>query len=274
MGEIMKFRNAIAVTSGKGGVGKTNISVNLALALQKAGKKVTLFDADVALSNAHIVMGVQPAQTLADVIAEKKNISDVSVKGPLGVKLISGGSGLLELTNLSAEKRGSIIRSFRELEEDCDYLVVDTAAGIDDNVLEFVQACNRIIVVVVGEPAAFIDAYACIKVLHQANGVRNFDIVVNRVRDDAHGADVFKRFKSIVDRFLEANLHHVANIPEDTQLHASVSRCNPVVLSNPNARSAKAFVKLAARIDSAEASPTDASESFAATPARKSGGKR
>ena len=273
MGETVKFRNAIAVTSGKGGVGKTNISVNLALALQKAGKKVTLFDADVALSNAHIVMGVQPAQTLAEVVADKKAISDVTVSGPLGVRLISGGSGLLELTNLSAEKRSSIIRSFRELEDECDYLVVDTAAGIDDNVLEFVQACNRILVVVVGEPAAFIDAYACIKVLHQVNGVRNFDIVVNRVRDEAHGSDVFARFKGIVDRFLDANLHHVANIPEDVQLHASVSRCNPVMISNPNARSAKAFAKLAARIDGAEASPTDSSEAFSEKPARKSRGK-
>lgn len=274
MGEMMKFKNAIAITSGKGGVGKTNISVNLALALQKAGKKVTLFDADVALSNAHIVMGVQPAQTLAEFVAEKKSILDVGVKGPLGVKLISGGSGLLELTNLSAEKRGAIIRSFRELEDDCDYLVVDTAAGIDDNVLEFVQACNRIIVVVVGEPAAFIDAYACIKVLHQANGVRNFDIVVNRVRDDAHGADVFARFKGIVDRFLEANLHHVANIPEDAQLHASVSRCNPVVVSQPNARSARAFEKLAKLIDGASAPPTDSSEAFADAPKRKNGSTR
>lgn len=274
MGEMMKFKNAIAITSGKGGVGKTNISVNLALALQKTGKKVTLFDADVALSNAHIVMGVQPAQTLAEFVAEKKSILDVGVKGPLGVKLISGGSGLLELTNLSAEKRAAIIRSFRELEDDCDYLVVDTAAGIDDNVLEFVQACNRIIVVVVGEPAAFIDAYACIKVLHQANGVRNFDIVVNRVRDDAHGADVFARFKGIVDRFLEANLHHVANIPEDAQLHASVSRCNPVVVSQPNARSARAFEKLAKLIDGASAPPTDSSEAFADAPKRKNGSTR
>lgn len=257
MGASIKFRNAIALASGKGGVGKTNISVNLSLALRKLNKRVTLFDADMALANAHIVMGVQPALTLVDVLADGKLLTDVCTIGPLGVRLISGGSGLTELMNVSSEQRAKLIHSFAELEADCDFLIVDTAAGIEDNVLEFVRACNRIMIIVVGEPAAFIDAYACIKVLHQTSGIQHFDVVVNRARDDAHGRDVFKRFKGIVERFLDASLYHAASIPEDSQLHASVARCSPITIMNPDAPSARAITMLAASLISADATPTN-----------------
>jgi flagellar biosynthesis protein FlhG len=262
MGESIKFRNAIAIASGKGGVGKTNISVNLSLALRKMNKRVTLFDADMALANAHIVMGVQPTLTLVDVLDDRRSLADVCTEGPLGVKLISGGSGLSELMNVSTDGRRKIIHSFAELEADCDFLIVDTAAGIEDNVLEFVRACNRIMIIVVGEPAAFIDAYACIKVLHQINGIQHFDVIVNRARDVAHGEDVFRRFKGIVDRFLDASLYHAASIPEDNQLHASVARCSPITIMNPDAPSARAIAALAASIIGSNATPTNHDGSF------------
>ena len=262
MGESIKLRNAIAIASGKGGVGKTNISVNLSLALRKLNKRVTLFDGDMALANAHIVMGVHPTLTLVDVLDDKRSLADVCTEGPLGVKLISGGSGLSELMNVSTDGRRKIIHSFAELEADCDFLIVDTAAGIEDNVLEFVRACNRIMIIVVGEPAAFIDAYACIKVLHQMNGIQHFDVIVNRARDVAHGEDVFKRFKGIVDRFLDASLYHAASIPEDNQLHASVARCSPITIMNPDAPSARAIAALAASLIGSNASPTNHDSSF------------
>jgi len=255
MGAGMHKSTAIAVTSGKGGVGKTNISVNLALALGKLGKRVALFDADLALANAHILMGVNPSRTVVDALNADLSLSEICTEGPSGIKLISGGSGLSEMMNLSGQNRRKIIRSFGELAADTDCLIVDTAAGIEDNVLDFVHACNRVLVVVVGEPAAFIDAYASIKVLSQTGRVTHFDIVVNRARNDAHGRDVFKRFKAIVDRFLTANIYHVGTIPEDDQLNASVSRCNPVVLSAPNSRAAKALEALAATITGPKASP-------------------
>ena len=257
MGTAIKFRNAIALASGKGGVGKTNISVNLAIALRKLNKRVTLFDADMALANAHIVMGVQPTMTLVDVLDHEKSLMDVSTIGPLGVRLISGGSGLVELMNVPSEQRSRLIHSFVELEATCDYIIVDTAAGIEDNVLEFVRACNRIMIIVVGEPAAFIDAYACIKILHQTYGIHNFDVIVNRSRDDTHGIDVFKRFKGIVERFLDANLYHVASIPEDNQLHVSVARCNPITIMNPDAPSARAIITLAASLVKTDDSQTN-----------------
>jgi len=256
MRTAIKFRNAIALASGKGGVGKTNISVNLAIALRKLNKRVTLFDADMALANAHIVMGVQPTLTLLDVLDHENSLTDVCTTGPLGVRLISGGSGLNQLMNVSSEQRSKLIHSFSELEATCDYIIVDTAAGIEDNVLEFVRACNRIMIIVVGEPAAFIDAYACIKVLHQNYGIDNFDVIVNRSRDDAHGNDIFKRFKGIVERFLNTSLYHVASIPEDNQLHVSVARCSPITIMNPDAPSARAITTLAESLIKTDSSPT------------------
>lgn len=256
MRTAIKFRNAIALASGKGGVGKTNISVNLAIALRKLNKRVTLFDADMALANAHIVMGVQPTLTLVDVLDHENSLTDVCTIGPLGVRLISGGSGLNQLMNVSSDQRSKLIHSFAELEATCDYIIVDTAAGIDDNVLEFVRACNRIMIIIVGEPAAFIDAYACIKVLHQNYGINKFDVIVNRSRDDAHGNDIFKRFKGIVERFLDTSLYHVASIPEDNQLHASVARCSPITIMNPDAPSARAITTLAASLIKTDNNPT------------------
>jgi len=256
---------AIAITSGKGGVGKTNISVNLALALSKQGKRVVLFDGDLALSNAYIMMGLSPKQTLADALEADLPLKSIITEGPQGLSLISGGSGLTELMNVSAKTRHRIISSLRELQADYDYLIVDTAAGIDDNVLDFVHACNRVMVVVVGEPAAFIDAYACVKVLAQSGRVTHFDIVVNRARDEAHGRDVFKRFKGIVDRFLTANLYHVATIPEDEKLLTGINNCQPPVISAPRSKAAKAIEGLAGLITGPNATPVneDASAFFA-----------
>ena len=255
---------AIAITSGKGGVGKTNISVNLALALSKQGKRVMLFDGDLALSNAYIMMGLSPKQTLADALEADLPLKSIITEGPQGLSLISGGSGLAELMNMSTKTRHRIISSIRELQAEYDYLIVDTAAGIEDNVLDFVHACARVMVVVVGEPAAFIDAYACVKVLAQSGRVTHFDVIVNRARDEAHGRDVFNRFKGIVDRFLTANLYHVGTVPEDEKLLAGINNCQPPVLSAPRAKAAKAIEGLANLIMGPNATPVneDASAFF------------
>jgi len=246
---------AIAVTSGKGGVGKSNLSVNLALALQKRDKKVALFDADLSLANAHILMGLTPEKTIVDLLANNGEIEDISMEGPQGVKLISGGSGLTATMNMSSDSRKSIITKFRNYSSQMDYLVVDCAAGIDDNVADFVYACDRVMVIVVGEPSAFIDAYATIKVLSQNDRVRHFDIVINRARNDKHGQDVFNRFKTIVDRFLKTNLYHVGTIPEDHNFHVGAGKCQPILLSAPTSKGAKAIDALAASITGPQATP-------------------
>jgi flagellar biosynthesis protein FlhG len=162
--------------------------------------------------------------------------------------MIAGGSGLAEVMGLSVEKRQEIIRSFSELSGAVDHLIVDTAAGVEANVIDFVAACDRVIVVVVGEPTAFVDAYASIKVLHQDTGRDRFDIIINRAANDAVGAQIFSRFRAITDRFLKVNLNHIGTVPEDERLARAVGKCEPVVSSFPNSVSAKAIMRIAEKI--------------------------
>ncbi len=253
----MKRPQAIAITSGKGGVGKTNISANLALALRRRGERVALFDGDLALANAHIVLGCKAKRTMADAFSSDTPLKDIMADGPEGLKLVAGGSGLSELMGLSVENRHRIISSFRDMSDEIDTLVVDTAAGIEANVVDFVEASDRVIVVVVGEPTAFVDAYAAVKVLHQETGRLNFDVVVNRARDEAHGADVFRRFRDITDKFLSANLHHIGTVPQDPRLVQAVTRRVPLLLSAPDSPAARAIDRIAGVLTSRSAPPVD-----------------
>ncbi len=253
----MKRPQATAITSGKGGVGKTNLSVNLALALHKAGQRIGIFDADLSLANAHLVLGCRPNRTIVDVLSGNCTMAETIVESPLGVKMIAGGSGLAEVMGLSADKRQDIIRGFSELSGEIDHLIVDTAAGVESNVVDFVAACDRVIVVVVGEPTAFVDAYASIKVLHQDTGRDRFDIIINRAANDAAGAQIFSRFRAITDRFLKVNLNHIGTVPEDEKLARAVGKCEPVIASFPESPSAKAIMKIAAKLVGTEPPAVD-----------------
>ena len=219
--------------------------MNLALALQRSTKNVAVFDADLALANAQLVLGCRASRTIVDAISGRCAVQDVLVSGPSGLKLIAGGSGLAELMSLSDDKRQSIISSISSIAPQIDYLIVDTAAGVEDNVIDFVAACDRVIVVVVGEPTAFVDAYASIKVLHQETGRTQFDIVVNRATNDTQGIQIFQRFQAIVSKFLPVALHHIGSIPNDERLGRAVSKCEPVIDSFPEAPASKAILSIA-----------------------------
>jgi flagellar biosynthesis protein FlhG len=244
----MKRPQATAITSGKGGVGKTNLSVNLALALHRAGQKTGIFDADLSLANAHLVLGCRPERTIADTLAGSCTMAETVITSKQGVKMIAGGSGLAEVMGLSDDTRQKIIRGFSELSGDIDHLIVDTAAGVESNVIDFVAACDRVIVVVIGEPTAFVDAYASIKVLHQETGRERFDIIVNRAPSLAHGEQIFSRFRAITDKFLKVSLNHLGTVPDDDKLARAVNKCEPVLTAFPDSPSARAIMAIAERI--------------------------
>jgi flagellar biosynthesis protein FlhG len=190
----------IAVSGGKGGVGKTSVSVNLAVALADAGRQVMLLDADLGLANVDVLLGLSPRFTLADVIEGRCTLEDTLLEGPHGLAVVPASSGKRSMAELSAPEQVGLIRAFSELDRDIDVMVVDTAAGIHDSVLTFAQAAQDVILVVCNEPASITDAYALIKVLSRERGVSRVHIIANMVRSPAEGRELFDKLdrKSVV----------------------------------------------------------------------------
>ena len=184
---------SISVASGKGGVGKTSIAVNLALTMASMGSKVTFLDADFGLANAHLLMGYNPTATVRDAITGTGNLHDSITHGPFGLQLISGGNGLLDLLNLDQATRFNLIRSFDPLADKCDVFFVDVPAGASDSSLAFVNASDKVLIVLVGEPTSFMDAYTMVKAAHLEGGVKEFSVVVNMAENEGQAKETFKR---------------------------------------------------------------------------------
>ena len=241
--------NVIAVTSGKGGVGKTNVSVNLAVSMASQGKSVVLFDADLGLANVDIALGLKPEYDIRHVISGERTLEEVLVDGPKGVKIVPASSGVAEMANLSAEQQAGLVRAFSELSMPVDTLIVDTGAGIEPAVLTFASACQEIIVVICDEPTSITDAYALIKVLNKDCGVQRFQVLANMVDNETQGRQLFEKISRVADRFLDINLGYVGAIPRDDYLRKAVQQQSPVVQSFPRSQSAKALMKLAKTVD-------------------------
>lgn len=239
----------MAVTSGKGGVGKTNVSVNLATAFAKNGKRVMLMDADLGLANVDILLGLQPKYDLRHVIAGEQSLADIIVEGPLGVKVIPASSGVASMAELSSAEHAGLVRAFAELDLAVDIMVVDTAAGIADGVITFCKACQEVIVVVCDEPASITDAYALIKVLSRDHGVKRFQVLANMVRSDIHGEELFQKISRVTDQFLEVHVEHLGSVPQDDYLRRAVQRQLPVVQAYPRSPAAQAIDKIARKVD-------------------------
>ena len=239
----------IAVASGKGGVGKTNISVNLATAFAKTGKNVLLMDADLGLANVDIMLGLQPKFDLRHVISNEKTLSEIIVEGPAGIKVIPASSGVSQMAELSANEHAGLVRAFSELPLSTDIMIVDTAAGIADSVLTFSKACQEVIVVVIDEPASITDAYALVKVLSRDHGIKRVQILANMVRNDAHGEVLFKKIRRVTDQFLDVHMEHLGSVPLDDYLRKSVQQQQPVVEAYPRSPAALAIEKIIKRID-------------------------
>jgi len=212
----------IAVGGGKGGVGKTNVAVNLAVSLAQLGRRVTLLDSALGLANSDVTLGVKPRQTLLDVLTGDATLAEVVVETADGVNIVPAASGVPELAALSMEHYMGLIHAFSELADTMDTLIIDTAAGISQEVVCFLAAAQHVVLVVCNEPTSISDAYALIKILSERYGVKNIRIVTNMVRSKRDGAEAFSKLETVSERFLDVELEHCATLPFDEYLRRAV----------------------------------------------------
>lgn len=205
----------IAVTGGKGGIGKTTISVNLAVSMAKAGKRVLIFDADLGLANVDVLLGLKPKLTIKDVIEGRCSLDEVCVTGPYGIKIIPGASGIQSLVEMPRNHSVSLIQSFETMAEKMDVMIIDTAAGISRQVIDFTNASQHIVLSLCNDPSSLMDSFAVIKILNQQYARRQFGIVVNKVKNMREGYQVFLRFQETISRFMNVQTEYLGFIPRD-----------------------------------------------------------
>ena len=240
--------NSIAVASGKGGVGKTTVAVNLALTLSQMGSKVSLMDADFGLANAHILLGINPKKTIRDVLKNGMLIEDVIETGPQGLKFISGGNGLIDILNIEKNSKYQLIRSLDPIEKYTDTLIVDIPAGASENSMTFASAVDRLVIVLVGEPTSFMDAYTFIKTAKLDYNLHNFSIIVNMAESDRAAKETFQRFQNIVGKFLDANLTYAGGIPRTKKIQNAIIRKLPIVLDKEAELESLSFQRLSKNV--------------------------
>ncbi len=240
----------IAVASGKGGVGKTNVSVNLATSFAQMGRKVMIMDADLGLANVDVMLGLQPSLNLSHVIKGECTLEEIILDAPGGIKVIPASSGVQNMAELSPAEHAGLIRAFSELNTELDILIVDTAAGISDGVVSFAKAAQELIVVVCDEPASITDAYALIKLLNRDHGMRRFRVLANMAHSEKEGRELFAKLVKVTDRFLdEVVLDFLGSIPYDENLRKAVKKQRPVVDVYPGCKASLAFKEIAKRAD-------------------------
>jgi flagellar biosynthesis protein FlhG len=245
---VNKHIRTIAVTSGKGGVGKTNIVANLAIAFRRLNKEVMIMDADLGLSNIDIIFNIAPKYNINHVINGQKDLKDVIVEGPLGIKILPASSGIQELTSLDEFQRLRIIEEFDLLKENIDVLLIDTAAGISSNVAFFCTASQEIIVVTNPEPTAITDAYALIKVLFTRYQEKDFRLLVNSARNSVEAFDVFKRLSIAVERFLNISIDYLGFLPFDKSVQDAVRQQIPFMEIYPECAISKNIMDIALKL--------------------------
>ncbi len=242
----------ITVTSGKGGVGKSNTAINLAVNFKKLGKRVIILDADFGLANIEIMFGTMPRHNLSDLIYQGKSITEIITWGPGEVGFISGGSGIAGLSNLGKEYLSYIIQNLAALDAIADVIIIDTGAGISDAVMEFLVASGEILLITTPEPTSITDSYSLLKALNRhprfAKENSQIKMIANRVEGDKDGEVLFKKLNAVVSRFLGLPLEYLGAVPQDKNLSQAVMQQTPVSLASPNSKSAKAYEAIAARL--------------------------
>ena len=246
-GEGARVR-VLSVTSGKGGVGKTCVAVNLAYWLSKMGTKVLLLDADMGLANVDIVLGLKPRFTLEHVLSGEKGISDVLLDGPGGVRVLPAGSGVAELADMSEEAKATLFGELEALEEPFDYLILDTGAGISRQVLYFNHAVQDVILVATPEPTSMTDAYALMKVLSEARRDYRFWILANMVENESEGKNVYRRLSTVSDKYLDVSTSYLGHITRDPNVVQAIRKQKALALAFPKTIASRCLRRLADRI--------------------------
>lgn len=258
----------ITVTSGKGGVGKSNTAINLAIQFRKMGKRVIILDADFGLANIEIMFGAVPKHNLCDLIYQGKNIKEIITWGPMEVGFISGGSGIAGLSNLSREYLIYIIQNLAELDAIADIIIVDTGAGISDAVLEFLVASGEILLVTTPEPTSITDSYSLLKALSRhprfSREASQIKVIANKVDSQNEGQTLFNKLNAVVTRYLKLPITYLGAVPQDSQLSKAVMQQMPVSLQSPGAKSALAYEAVAAKLMNKESNQTVTKRGMAA----------
>lgn len=235
----------VTVTSSKGGVGKSNLAVNLAVQLRKMGKRVLIFDADFGLANVEVMFGAIPQFNLSDFIYRGKGIREIITSGPMDIGFISGGSGIMGLNNLQREQIIYLVKAIEELNDMADFIIIDTGAGISDQVLEFVLASPEVLLVSTPDPSSLTDSYSLLKTLYRNPGFvecgTTIHVVSNKVTSSDEGQAVYDKLNSVVSQFLNGTLNYLGMIPQDASLEKAVRQQKPVSILEPNSKSARAF---------------------------------
>lgn len=238
----------ISVTSGKGGVGKSNVVSNLAIALSAQGKKVLLIDADLGLGNLDVLLGLSPEYNLNHVLNGEKSIAEILIDGPAGIKIIPAGSGVQEFTSLGQHEKLKLLDELDMLEEQFDIMIVDTEAGISENVTYFTVAAQEIIVVVTPEPTSITDVYALIKLLATRYSEHHFKVLVNMAKDSEDALEVFRKLANVAGRFLDISLDYLGCVVKDEKVVEAVKRQKAVTELFPDSEAAACFTTLAKRV--------------------------
>ena len=242
----------ITVTSGKGGVGKSNTAINLAIQLKKMGNRVLILDADFGLANIEIMFGTVPKHNLSDLIYQGMSITDIITNGPMDIGFISGGSGIAGMGNLNRDYLTYIIKNLAQLDAMTDIIIVDTGAGISDAVLEFLVASGEILLVTTPEPTSITDSYSLLKALNRhprfLRDMSQVKVITNRVENEEEGRALYAKLNAVVNRYLKLPIEYLGAVPMDMQLSKAVMQQTPVSIMNPKAKSAQAYEQIAAKL--------------------------
>jgi flagellar biosynthesis protein FlhG len=247
-GSSSKPVKVIAVTGGKGGVGKSNVSVNLSIALSQLGHRVMLLDADLGLANVDIMLGLKTKFNLANVLDGECELKDIIVQGPHGLQIVPASSGTKSMAELSSIQHAGIIQAFSDIGHDIDYLIIDTAAGITDMVVNFVQAAQDVLAVVCDEPTSITDVYALMKVLNKDHNIVRFHVLANMVKTSQEGRDLFATLSSVCNRFLDVTLNYLGSVPFDDNVRKAVKKQKPLVDAFPRSPASIAIKSLSKKV--------------------------